>query len=375
MNNKNILPLHGGEYDTNSIKLDYSVNLNPLGLPKVISTALKDSLYDASIYPSLHQDRLKELLSKANNLPQDYFFIGNGASEAITLLAEALSSKCSKALIVDPTFSGYERALRARNYEIFSFSLTEDNDFELTSDILDHIKSIENLDLVFACSPNNPTGRAISFDLVKEMADTCKKLGIILVIDESFMGFDKDKKACSCLSLIEKYDNLVLIDAFTKLFAVPGVRLGYCISSNSKLIHKINELKPEWNVSSIAEATGIAILSENRPETEEYIEQTLELIEKEKAFLTNELIKIGFKVFKSDAPFLLFKLPPKLQKDGLSFYKKTAKDHGILLRNCSNFHGLDESYYRIAIKKHEDNIALIKALQLVSSYCDQDTTQ
>ncbi|RKM58333.1 aminotransferase class I/II-fold pyridoxal phosphate-dependent enzyme [Butyrivibrio sp. X503] len=372
MKNTGHFPLHGGEYEKSPIKLDYSVNLNPLGIPTSIRKTLKMCISSASEYPSLDQSALKCLLSEKRDLSKEFFFIGNGASEVITLLTQAVASESPKALIIEPTFSGYERALASRGFEILHFNLLPEDDFELKPEILDFIKRNSDMDIIFVCNPNNPTGRTISFDLIKEIAKICKDLEIILAVDECFMGFVKEKEEKSCISLIKDNGNVVLIDAFTKLFSVPGVRLGYCICSDTKLIDKMNALKPEWNVSSIAEAVGISALS---TDNDDFLKEAKELIETERIFLARELEILGLSVYQSDAPFLMFRLPKELSKSALSFYERTAKYHGILLRNCGNFHDLDDSYYRIAIRKHEDNLELIQTLKLVLSSLSQDKGQ
>ena len=407
------IPAHGGEYEINeygkdSIKLDYSVNLNPLGIPASIDALFKDSgaLSEMiSHYPSLDHGDLISRLAEKRNIPKDWILMGNGASEIISLIAESAGSpaapgaqaasapskgSCAKALIIEPTFSGYERALSARGIEILRYELNEAGNkfrseaatkasssapeagaFALTEDIIGHIE--ENpVDMVFACSPNNPTGRVIEPGLLKKLADKCKELNTILVIDECFMGFtkgnenansldsvkDANLRGCnsrSAAGLLRDNDHIILIDAFTKLYSMPGIRLGYCICSNTALIKKMQDLTPEWNISAIAEAAGTAALSED-----EYVQRAQELIEKERAFLTKGLTNLGFTVYPSDANFILVKLPYGI--NSVSFYERMIKDHGILLRNCSNFHGLDESFYRIAVKNHDDNEALLESL-------------
>lgn len=398
------IPAHGGEYEiteygNNKIKLDFSVNLNSLGIPGSIDALFKDSGALSEIvshYPSLDHSDLISRLAEKRNVPKDWILMGNGASEIINLIAEiallhdpstpnpsAPSRPCAKALIIEPTFSGYERVLSARGIEILRYELNEAGNkfrseadtkagaFALTEDIIGHIEETP-VDMVFACSPNNPTGRVIEPGLLKKLADKCKELNTLLVIDECFMGFtkgnedansldsvkDANLRGCnsrSAAGLLRDNDHIILIDAFTKLYSMPGIRLGYCICSNTALIKKMQDLTPEWNISAIAEAAGIAALSED-----DYVQRAKELIEKERAFLTKELTNLGFTVYPSDANFILVKLPNGI--NSVSFYERMIKGHGILLRNCSNFHGLDESFYRIAVKNHDENVALLGSL-------------
>ena len=372
-------PAHGGDCKQNNIKLDFSVNINPLGPPKSVLNALKNPDALLGKYPSPDQSALREQLEAKRNIPMNRILIGNGASEIISILAGAIATRKLKnsstenggnilpvASVIAPTFSGYERALSAYGFDIKYFDLPE-HDFRFNESFFDHgIKDIDNLDLVILCNPNNPTGQAIPRALIKKIADECKRRDIILAIDETFMGLVKDKSKYSCESILGKNKNLILIDAFTKLYAIPGVRLGYCATYNEELLKDMSSIKPEWSVSTFAEAAGIAALSENS-----YIDEAIALIEKEKKYLLKELSSLGFCPQEGEAPFILFSIPKKY--NAKTFYDKMIKDHGILLRNCSNFHGLDDHYFRIGIKKHEENVELMKALKNVSSYCSQGT--
>ncbi|SFU54555.1 L-threonine O-3-phosphate decarboxylase [Butyrivibrio sp. INlla21] len=373
-------PAHGGDCKQNNIRLDFSVNINPLGPPKSVLNALKNPASLLGKYPTPDQYALRKLLEAKRNIPMDRILIGNGASEIISILAGAIATRKLKnsstensgnilpvASVIAPTFSGYERALLAYGFDIKYFELTECYDFRFNESFIDRgIKDIDNLDLVILCNPNNPTGEAIPKTLIKKIADECQKRDIILAIDETFMGLVNNKSKYSCESILGKNKNLILIDAFTKLYAIPGVRLGYCATYNEELLKAISFIKPEWSVSTFAEAAGIAALSENS-----YIDEAITLIEKEKKYLLKELSSLGFCPQEGDAPFILFSIPQKY--NAKTFYDKMIKDHGILLRNCSNFHGLDDHYFRIGIKKHEENVELMKALKNVSSYCSQGT--
>jgi len=354
---------HGGMYDKNyKIDYDFSVNVNPMGMPKKVRDELIANISASEKYPN---DSILELISGLSlhyNLPKEYFVIGNGASEIITLLVQALIPRC--AMIPVPTFSGYKRALAARGCRIKEYALRSDNNFELTKDFLASLKRSGSVDVVFLCNPNNPTGSLISLELIRELADFCEKSGIYLIIDECFMEFVPDDSKTSAVSLIDNHPHLIVIDAFTKLYCLPGIRLGYCMCSNKHLLSELNLLKPEWNVSSYACIAGIASLSETV-----YVKSSIDLITAEKAYLSKELTDIGFTVYNSSTNFILARLPLSLRTgsgsylNGKSLTDLLAQNEGILIRNCSNFSGLDNSYIRIAVRNHSDNEVLINALK------------
>ena len=354
---------HGGIYDKSyKIKYDFSVNVNPLGMPGNVRKSITENVSLLEKYPNISDCSLQAKLSAAHNLPEEYFVMGNGASEIITLLAQAIIPR--GAMIPVPTFSGYKKALASRSCRVKEYVLRSEDNFRLTEDFLLYVKRASTVDAIFLCNPNNPTGTLISGELIKKLADFCESFGIYLIIDECFMGFVPDEKKTSAISLVKDHPHLIIIDAFTKLFCLPGLRLGYCVCSNQRILSELNALKPEWNISSLALLAGELSISDS-----EYVKKSISLIESERDFLTKELKALGFTVFDSDTSFILTRLPLSLLTTahshlaGSSLTDRLAREHGILLRNCANFSGLDSSYFRIAIRNHEENVALIETLK------------
>ena len=354
---------HGGIYDKSyKIKHDFSVNVNPLGMPERIRTALTENVSLLEKYPNAADCALLAKISSKYNIPEEYFFMGNGASEVITLLAQAILPRT--AMVPVPTFSGYRKALSSRNCYVREYELRSDNNFMLTEDFITSVKREREVDAIFICNPNNPTGSLISHEMIDRLATFCEDSGIYLVIDECFMGFVPPEKKTSAVHLIKDHPHLIMLTAITKLYCLPGIRLGCCISSSQRIISYLNSLKPEWNVSSYALLAGEAAISES-----EYVKETIDLIATEREFLTKELRALGFTVFDSDANFLLTRLPlsilnsPSAITQCRSFVERLAKDHGILIRHCENFSGLDHSYFRIAVRDHAANLELLNALK------------
>ena len=208
--------------------------------------------------------------------------------------------------------------------------------------------------MVFITDPNNPNGKLIRPDLKKAIAAKCEECGAVLVIDECFYPLtDAGLAARHGGGAIT--DNALHLRAFTKTFAIPGIRTGYMLSRDTALLDKIKKHLPEWNVSRIAERTGEAaakVLAET-----DYLENSVGMISKEREYLTEQLTELGIKVYPGDTNYLLIRSVPDL------YDRLMAK--GIMVRRCANFSGLDETYFRIAVRRHEDNEDLIKAINSI----------
>ncbi len=341
--------VHGGDIYNNSIKHDFSVNLNPLGCPEIVKEAVVSAAGRIEEYPDISQNRVREAVAAVHSVETENVICGNGASEL--LMAAANFIKPRFALVMAPSFYGYEYAIESLNFcKLLRYRLDPGNGFEVTEDILDMLT--DKLDMVYLCNPNNPTGRTISTDLLEKILDKCKENGTWVVLDECFE--ELSVSAASMVSEIGIYDNLMVLKAYTKLFSAPGVRFGYIVS-DAENIDGLARHIPEWNLSVFAEAAAIAgagILKKGG-----YPEKVLPVITREREYLTTELSALGIKVFPSDTVFMLV----YTEKDIYSL----LLGRGILIRDCSNFEGICHGYYRIAIKEHEENRLLIESLKEV----------
>lgn len=352
LNNSNTRS-HGG--DIYSLKnkqniLDFSVNISPLGLPKSVKEAVISSLSLLEKYPDINQRELKTALANYYSLLEENFFIGNGAGEVIFSLSRA--GKFKSALTLAPSFSEYSQAVIAAGGKMESYFLKEENDFLVKEDIL--TKITPNLDALFLCNPNNPTGALIENGLLKKILEKCKKTNTILVVDECFLDFTGKENECSLLKYINQYDNLFIIKAFTKIYSMAGLRLGFGVTSNKKLLDDIKNVTPPWNVSSVAQLAGINSLKD-----EEYKNQTINITTQNRPKLKSALEDLGLKVFASETNFLFFKYNGELD------LKSALLQKNILIRDCSNYKGLTKGFYRVAVKLNEENERLVLALKEV----------
>lgn len=342
--------VHGGE-SSKRIKYDFSVNVNPLGMPARVKAAIKKGVKTASLYPDKKCQNLKNAIAAKKNVGQNNVLLGNGASDLITLVARWLQSQRKRrVLLLAPTFGGYERALLGCGIKPRYYDLKKEDDFALTKDFLSYVT--DDLDAIFLCNPNNPTSAIIEEGLLGKIVELCASKNISLVVDECFMDFvDKNKTAGVC-KYVGAHKNIILINAFTKIYAMAGLRLGYAICSDSGVVKQMEFLQSEWNVSSLAQAAGLEALTQ-----ESYLKKTIRLIERERIFLEEELSLLGMKVYPSDANFILVETKENV-------FEKLL-DAGILVRDCSDFKNLGKGFIRIAIQTRRKNKILLSALKKV----------
>lgn len=338
--------IHGGDIYRNRVQLDFSVNINPFGMPETVKEALENAVGDAVRYPDICAEQLTAAISAWTNVPKEQLVCGNGASELFMAAVHALHPK--KILIPVPSFYGYEKAAKAAGCELSFYELSKENGYALEEGILE--KLTEEVDLLFLANPNNPVGNLIEPSLLTGIAKRCRKQNITLVLDECFIAFTGTQKKDSFCDRMIEYPNVIIIQAFTKLFAIPGVRLGYLMCGNREITAQIREQLPEWNLSVFAQKAGTAAYNET-----EYVKTSVDFICKEREWLKEKLEKQNIYVYPSKANYLLLKTKLPLY-DGLL-------KRGILIRDCSDFRGLGSGYYRAAVKSREENEKLLKAIE------------
>ena len=382
------MDFHGGNiykiFREKNIKeiLDYSSNINPYGIPESLKKRITENLEILERYPDPDYVELRQKLSNLNKVNLSDIILGNGATEIIFLFMKVINPK--KILIVSPTFGEYERAVKAteisgdtvslsssngdnknienKKIEIEYFELKESDDFKL------NIHNLKNelekkYDLLIICNPNNPTGKFLKLDETEEILKECNKYNTKLFIDEAFIDFLKDGMKESIINTKENKQNLFVTRAFTKFFAMPGLRLGYGIYFDKKLEKRISEKKEPWSVNNIAEMAGLTVLDDT-----EYIEKTLKWITEEKTYVYEKLNEIsGIKVYETEVNFIAGKIDEKLFSEGLNvkILREKMLEQGILIRDASNFNFPDERFFRLAIKNRKNNDRVIETLKKI----------
>lgn len=341
--------IHGGDIYRNRVELDFSVNMNPLGMPESVKEALYDAVDRCTAYPDPSAEALKKAVGGMLGVPEESLVFGNGASELFTAIVHGL--KPQKIVIPVPSFYGYEHAAEAAGAECIYYEMKEENGFLPDEGFFDILT--EDVDLVFLANPNNPTGGLLDEDYLRRLSSHCKCKGIFVVLDECFIEFSGNP---SMIRELDTFKNLMLVRAFTKIFSIPGVRLGYMLCGDETIREKIQRQLPEWNLSTFAQAAGVSCARETA-----FVSRTADEVRTEREFLTEGLLKLkdsgtlkDLSIFPGAANFILL-------STGLPFYERLL-ERGILVRDCANFRGLGPGYYRIAVKNRHDNEKLLKII-------------
>ena len=345
--------IHGGDVYSARQKmkqepLDFSVNSNPMGMPPGAVRAAADALQQCTQYPDPLCRELRAALAAYEGIPAEQIVCGNGAADLIFRIVAATHPQ--RALLLEPTFAEYEQALRSMDCSIAYFPLQESEGFVLPEAFLQQLTP--EINLLFLCNPNNPTGRTVSPALLQEIWKRCEEAGILLVVDECFNEFLEHPEQNTLKDVLETGANAVILKAFTKSFAMPGLRLGYGLCGNRDLAERIFSCGQPWGVSIPAQAAGVAALQEQG-----YLERMRRLIQTERRWLSENLARLGLRVFPSEANYILFRTETEIS------LRERMEQRGVLIRACGNYRGLDDRYYRIAVRGHDENERLIAALK------------
>lgn len=333
---------HGG--NTN-IKYDFSANINPLGMPENVKKILTENVEKFSFYPDPNCTDVIKAISDFENIPEKNILCGNGAADLIYRIVSAVSP--CKALLFAPSFSEYEKALLDSRCSIEYCYLKEENGYVIKYFDTDLLK---DKDICFLCNPNNPVGNVTDMNILLKIIDGCQKHNVILVIDECFMDFVLNGSDLSAKKFLF-CKNVIILKAFTKIYAMAGLRLGYVLSENETLIEKIRNSGQSWSVSVPAQLAGSAALQNTY-----FIKKTAEFVSAEREFLIDNLNNMNLKVFPSEANFIMF-------KSEIIKLDRLLKSEDIAIRNCENYEGLERGFYRIAVRTRKENQYLISAME------------
>ena len=343
--------IHGGNCSRRDV-IDFSVNTNPLGLPERLTDIISRNVDSILHYPDPSSERLKSKLSVLHGVAPKNLAIGNGSIELIYLVPRAF--KIKQPLMITPTFSEYEFAVRSSGSRPVFFNACEKDNFKIDCGKL--AKHLPRCDALFLCNPNNPTGTLLHSDEVLYLSRHVKKHRGLLILDEAFIEFTEQSKSAAVISEAVKNKSLVILRSMTKSFSIPGLRLGYVIG-HKEMIEKIARLLYPWNVNGPAQLAGEKALADK-----DYMKRTRLFVANERRYMSERLSSIkGLKVYQSSANFILCKLRDAPIVSSLTLTRRLLRE-GVYIRDCGNFRGLGDKFFRVAVRKRDDSDRLIKSI-------------
>ena len=332
----------------------FSANVNPLGISPLLRDTLSRHVDAITSYPDRDYTKLRKSICDYTGAQFENIIVGNGSTELISLFIQSTHPK--KALILGPTYSEYEREITLEGGHTLYYPLKEENDFQMNVDDFCHQLN-DSIDLLVLCNPNNPTASAITKKEMRKILDTALQYGMFVMVDETYEEFAPDAANMSSIPLTNNYTNLIVLRGISKFFAAPGLRLGYAVTGNPDLLKHINTKKNPWTINSLAEIAGCIMFSDK-----EYIEKTKNLITTEHERMTNELSKLDtVKVYPSCTNFILVKILKEEVTSEMMFDHCIKK--GLMIRDCSTFPFLDNSYIRFCLMSPEKNTELLEAMK------------
>ncbi|USG64542.1 threonine-phosphate decarboxylase CobD [Brevibacillus ruminantium] len=352
---------HGGDLRTAEERfglagdafLDYSANINPLGPPAKVLEAMSQSLSAVIRYPDPAHRSFKAALAEQLRIPESFLLPANGAAEAMALAILALGPQ--RVGVVTPCFSEYAQLSGQFGAQVIECRGLEEHDFK--PDMEELYQLFQKAQLVFIASPNNPTGILYQPEELLKLAAWTDETDTYLVVDEAFLDFVAVEKQFSLADRLADFPRVLLMRSMTKMFAIPGLRLGYAIG-HPELIRRMKEKQVSWSVNGLALLAGELCLQESA-----YEEQTRLLVAKERGFLANGIRELGWQTWPGEANFLLVRSKGEL--DAATLQERMGK-RGILIRSCAMYPGLTDHDFRIAVRSRSENERLLQTFREVA---------
>lgn len=327
--------------------LDFSASINPLGLPASVEKALRKSIKSVPPYPDPSSKELKEALAGFHGINTNEVVPANGSNEIISLLPRMLGR--GPALIVEPAFSEYRKALALHGIKAKSIVLKPDSGYRLDAGRVK--RAVEGCSAIYLANPSNPAGVLTPKETILDMILHARKKGALAVVDEAFADFTN----VSVIPEAVRAGNAIVLRSMTKFYAMAGLRLGYAIG-NRRLISRLSSFVPAWSVNTLAAVAGVTALKDKA-----FRKRTDEWFQDEREFLFNGLSAIeGLEPFASSANYVMVRLKRGL--DSRKLRKALFEKNGLLIRELSAFRGLGPEYFRVAVLRRKDNLRLLSAL-------------
>ena len=339
--------------------VSFSANVNPLGVCPRVREALTERLDVITSYPDREYTALRQAIAAYCDTRPEYVMVGNGSTE---LISQFIKSRHPRhALLPVPTYSEYEREISLSGGVCHYFYMTAEEGFRISVDKLTRAMSENSIDLLILCNPNNPTSGALRTEEMRAILSYAASHHIAVIVDETYCEFAPDWESISAIPLVPSFSNLVVLRGVSKFFASPGLRLGYAVTNDVPLMNYVREHKDPWSINSLADLAGQVMFTDT-----EYIRSVRSLIHAERERILKRLAALqNLTVYPPSANFVLV----RIDRPGLSAEQifDAAIREKMMIRNCTDFPGLDERYFRFCFMLPEDNDRLLALLEHIFS--------
>lgn len=354
-------PTHGGNLAwaaalagcSPSFLLDFSASINPLGPPKSAIAAIESQLQNLVAYPSPGYEQLRLALNQLHpHLTPDWIMPGNGSAELLTWAGRELAQLQETSLIT-PAFSDYQRALNAFGAQVKQYPLLapegENGEWGIENGVWQKSALPPHQRGLLLNNPHNPTGLLFEREALLPLLEHFA----LVVVDEAFMDFLTPDQEQSLISVVQEYENLVILRSLTKFYSLPGLRLGYCIA-HPKRLQRWQQWRDPWSVNSLAEAAAIAVVQDT-----EFQQATWDWLKAARRHLCEGLAALpGLQPYQSAANFLLV----HSEQSVIHLQQKLLKQRQILIRDCLSFPELGDRYFRVAVRTKDENQRLLEGI-------------
>ena len=336
--------------------VDFSSSVTPLGPSAKAIDAIREGFCRLTFYPDSKSTALRETIAHHFGVEKGNVIVGNGSTELIYLFSEVFLKAGETALIASPSFGEYESSVRKTGAIVKHVPL--DSGFHVNAEFFK--RELRGSKAIFLCNPNNPTGMLIEQQKLLDIVETSLSENILIFLDEDFIEFVDDEVGHSLVSELKRFPNLFILRTFTKFYGLTGLRVGFGLGDVG-VVDLLSRIKMPWSVNNLGQAAAAAALVD-----EEHNSNTCKVVRAERKFLLQETAKlVGFKVYKSDANYLFMDV--RDTRFSASQLREQLLERGLLIRDCSSFHGLDGFYVRVAVRTHEENLRLLAAFREILS--------
>jgi Histidinol-phosphate/aromatic aminotransferase and cobyric acid decarboxylase len=335
---------------------DFSHNLNPFGFPDDLSDIISAAVPGIDHYPDDSCAELKDIIAKAHGVDAENVLVAAGSSELIRSFPFAFLGNGCKALIPNPSFAEYSQQCRISGTEVIFNKLLPEDDFRL--DLEKTLGSAKDVDAIYICNPNNPTGRIEPKDKIMTIVEECARHGTMVFLDETLLELVPDYRKMSCVEFVKDFDNLMIIGSLTKSFAIPGIRIGFGFGSK-KVTEHMEKVRSPWNIGHIEQVVASHLIK-NRMD---HVKKAADTMKSESKWMYSQLKECGFPVTPTDS-FFFFN---SLEKLGMkcSEFKEQMLNDNIMIRDCASFGTPYEWYVRFCVKDRERNIKFVDSVKRI----------